>query len=262
VKHIQTIIDKEWAEVFKNRIVLFTVVFLPLIFTVLPLIILYVTRSAGESGGDVADLPPQFLEACGNIAPGDCFQIFLINQFLVLFMLMPLIIPIAIAAYSIVGEKTTRSLEPLLATPITTEELLIGKGLAAALPAIFATWLGFVVFLVAAPFVGANPVLYAGILSPIWLLAIFVAGPLMAVLAVNFAIIISSRVNDPRVAEQISAVIVVPLMALVFGQVAGVIVLNLQFMLITIGILLILDVALVYVGARLFQRETILTKWK
>ena len=67
-------------------------------------------------------------------------QIYLINEFLLLFMMMPLIIPITIAAYSIVGEKTTRSLEPLLATPITTAELLIGKGLAAAIPAIAATW--------------------------------------------------------------------------------------------------------------------------
>ena len=93
MNRIQTIIDKEWAEVFKNRIVLFTVAFLPLLFTALPLIILYATRSAPENMGDVTDLPPQFLEACGSIAPGECFQIFMVNQFMVLFMMMPLIIP-------------------------------------------------------------------------------------------------------------------------------------------------------------------------
>jgi ABC-2 type transport system permease protein len=262
MNRIQTIIDKEWAEVFKNRIVLFTVAFLPLLFTALPLVILYVSRDAGISAGDSADLPPQFLAACRSIPANECFQIYLINQFLVLFMMMPLIIPIAIAAYSIVGEKTTRSLEPLLATPITTEELLIGKSLAAALPAILATWIGFAIFVIAAPLVGARPAVYASLLSPVWLLAIVVAGPLMAVVAVNFAIIVSSRVSDPRVAEQISAVIIVPLLALVFGQIAGVIILNVQFMLYAVGVLVLADAALIYLGARLFQRETILTKWK
>ena len=263
MNRIQTIIDKEWAEVFKNRIVLFTVAFLPLLFTALPLIILYATKGAAETGGgDVADLPPQFLEACGSIAPGECFQIFMVNQFMVLFMMMPLIIPIAIAAYSIVGEKTTRSLEPLLATPITTVELLTGKSLAAAIPAILAAWIGFAIFVILAPLVGAQPAVFANLLSPVWLLAIVVAGPLMAIMAVNFALIVSSRVSDPRVAEQISAVVIVPLLGLVFGQIAGVIILNAQFMLIAVGVLVLVDVGLIYLGARLFQRETILTKWK
>jgi ABC-2 type transport system permease protein len=262
MNRIQTIIDKEWAEVFKNRLVLFTVGFLPLLFTALPLGILYATRAAGVSDGDVADLPPQMLRACGQVTPAECFQIYLMNQMLILFMLMPLIIPISIAAYSIVGEKTTRSLEPLLATPITTVELLIAKGLAAVIPAILATWGGFLVFVLASPLVGASSSAYKAVLNPVWLLAVFVAGPLMAVIAVNFAVIISSRTSDPRVAEQTAAVLVVPLMALVFGQIAGVIVLNLQFMLTAIVVLGLLSVGMIYLGARLFQRETILTRWK
>ena len=104
--------------------------------------------------------------------------------------------------------------------------------------------------------------MFANLLSPVWLLAILVAGPLMAILAVNFALIVSSRVSDPRVAEQISAVVIVPLLGLVFGQIAGVIILNVQFMLMAVGVLVLVDVGLIYLGARLFQRETILTKWK
>src|SRR6185503_2903846 len=97
---ILTIIDKEWAEVFKNRIVFFTVGFMPLIFTILPLLILFFSRNSTDSGA-LADLPPSFREACGNIDAAGCLQIFIINQFLILFMMMPLIIPVAIAAYSI-----------------------------------------------------------------------------------------------------------------------------------------------------------------
>lgn len=76
------------------------------------------------------------------------------------------------------------------------------------------------------------------------------------------AVIVSSRVNDPRVAEQMASVLIVPLMAVLFGQIAGLVVLNQTFMLISIVVILALDVALVIAGTRLFQRETILTRWK
>ena len=260
LQRVRTIVDKEWAEVFKNRLVLFTVVFLPLLFTALPLGVLYGTRSA--AGGTGGDLPPSFLKICGSLNTGDCLQYYILNQFLILFMIMPLIIPISIAAYSIVGEKTTRSLEPLLATPISTLELLVGKSLAATIPAVLATWAGFTVFLAAAPFVGTAAAVIRQVLTPTWLLAVFVIGPLMAVLAVNFAVLVSSRVNDPRAAEQISAVLIVPLLAVFFGQIAGVIVLNPGFMLVAAIVLLIVDIGVAFLGVRLFQRETILTKWK
>ena len=65
--------------------------------------------------------------------------------------MMPLMVPVTIAAYSIVGEKVTRSLEPLLATPISTTKLLLGKGLAAALPGIVTAWISYGLFLIGRP---------------------------------------------------------------------------------------------------------------
>lgn len=263
MERIRTIIGKEWAEVFKNRMVLFTVLFMPIVFTALPLIMLgTMSGSMAAAGSEMTDMPVQFSRACGNMSANDCMQAYLLNQFMLLFMLMPLIIPITIAAYSVVGEKTTRSLEPLLATPISTEELLAAKGLAAVIPAVGATWLGFAIFLLLLPMVGVGPGLFRYITGPTWMLAVLVAGPLMAVAAVNFALIVSSRVNDPRVAEQLSTIIIVPLMGVLFAQLAGLIVLNVTNMLIGIALLVAADVALVYLGARLFQREVILTRWK
>jgi len=95
-----------------------------------------------------------------------------------------------------------------------------------------------------------------------WLMAIGIVGPLMAVAAINVSIIVSSRVSDPRVAEQVSMVIMVPLLATFFAQIAGVILVNIQFMTLAAGVVLLIDVGLVYLGVKLFQRETILTKWK
>lgn len=265
MKHILTIIDKEWAEVFKNRMVLFTLIFLPLIFTLLPLTLLYLTgQGMGDVGGvNTADVPTAFLTQCEEGMTGaECLQIYLVNQFLLLFMMMPVIIPVTIAAYSIVGEKTTHSLEPLLATPITTIELLVGKGMAAALPAILVGWGSFGIFLLLLPMLGISDAVVRYIAGPTWLLAVFVAGPLMAIAAVNLALYVSSRVNDPRTAEQIAAVLIVPILGLVFAQLAGVIVINLIVMLSFIGGMILLDIGMIYLGATIFQREHILTRWK
>ncbi len=145
--HIRTIINKEWAEVFKNRMVIFTTILIPLIFTALPLVMLGVMGPmTAETSSAAADVPQEFLKSCGGLSGGECIQVYLVNQSLILFLMMPVILPVTFAAYSIVGEKTTRSLEPLLATPITTAELLAGKSLAAAIPAIGATWLSFFLF--------------------------------------------------------------------------------------------------------------------
>ena len=52
MKKVKTIIRKEWAEVFKNRMVVFSVIFMPLLFTALPLILLFATSEV-RSGRSV-----------------------------------------------------------------------------------------------------------------------------------------------------------------------------------------------------------------
>jgi ABC-2 type transport system permease protein len=73
---------------------------------------------------------------------------------------------------------------------------------------------------------------------------------------------VSSRVNDPRVAEQLSAVVILPLLAVFFGQIAGLFVLNSALILIMCVVLALVDILVIYLAIRLFQRETILTRWK
>jgi ABC-2 type transport system permease protein len=259
---IKTIIRKEWAQVFKNRLVLSTVLFMPLLFTAIPLAML-LTTSGGESGDMASDLPPQFAAVCPEGLTGtECFQVYIVNQFMVLFMMTPLIIPVNIAAYSVVGEKTTRSLEPLLATPITTAELLIGKNLAAAIPAVVATWAGFLLYIIGAWIIVPSRQVMMALLDPMWWLAVLVAGPLLAILSVNFALMVSSRVTEPRVAEQLSAVVILPLLALFFGQIAGLFLISRQLVILFALVVAVLDALMIKLAVRLFQRETILTRWK
>lgn len=264
MRKIKVIVLKEWAEVFKRKLVLSTIIFMPLMFSALPLIILSATRAtAGEALDLTSEVPQQFLQICPqDLTGGECYQVFLVRQFMILFMLTPLIVPVNIAAYAIVGEKTTRSLEPLLATPITTVELIAGKNLASAIPAVLATWGGFVIYLIGAWLVVDSPAVIRALLDPIWWVAVFILGPLLAILSVNFAMMVSSRVNDPRVAEQVSVVVIIPIMAVFFGQVSGLFFINQNTIYISAIVLAIIDVLVLYLTVQLFQRETILTRWK
>jgi len=267
MKKIKTILIKDWMEVFKNKMVIFTVAFLPLIMVTIPLAMLYSTRgsasalTAGQTAGQLPDAISQQMCPSG-LTGSECFQVYMVSQFMMLFMLIPVAIPGLIAAYSIVGEKTTRSLEPLLATPITTIELLVGKCLAAVIPAIVTTYGAYAIFTVGASILVSNKTLLSAFFEPRWLIAILVVGPLLAILATTFALMVSSRVNDPRVAEQISMVIIIPVMAGFFGQVAGLFVLNTQLITIVAFVMLALDVLMIYLASQVFDRESILTRWR
>lgn len=264
MKKIKTIIAKDWAEVFKNKMVLFTVIFVPLLMTAIPLVMLGVMGSDMSEIPDMGSaMPAQFDDMCPpNLEGGECFQVYMASQFMLLFMLMPLMIPATISAYSIVGEKATKSLEPLLATPITTLELLIGKALASVIPAILATYGAFLLYLGGAFIMLRNPDVLAALADTRWLLSIFLVGPLLAMAAVSLSVMVSSRVNDPRVAEQISMVVILPVMALFFGQLSGLFLINTTLVLISAVVIVLLDALLFYLATQLFQRETILTRWK
>jgi ABC-2 type transport system permease protein len=257
---VKTIISKEWAEVFKNRLVLFTVAFLPIILVALPLVTLSFTGDLGSQSMDQA--PDAFFgEMCTGLNEADCGAIFMLNLYTLMLMILPVVIPVSIAAYSIVGEKTTRSLEPLLATPITTLELLVGKALAAVIPAVLATWLAFGIYMVGVRIM-VNDVVFSTMLQPHWLIAILIVSPLLALLAVSFGLMVSSRVSDPRVAEQVSAVVVIPLILFIVGQSVGLILIDQRTVLLMAVVVAIIDAILIYFTVKLFQRETILTRWK
>ena len=68
--------------------------------------------------------------------PAELAGAFAVQQFLAFFLLMPAYIPLSIATFSIIGEKQARTLEPVLATPIRTVELLAGKAIAALVPGV------------------------------------------------------------------------------------------------------------------------------
>jgi len=273
---MRIVIKKEWADTFRNKLVFFTLIFLPLLLTLLPLVNLYVmqvlpadevseTSDVGEASEELGPFEP-YIEMLG-VSPSDpegVRQVIMVGMasiYMVIFFMIPLMIPTMIATDSIVSEKVTKSLEPLLATPISVTELLVAKALAAAGPAVAVTWLCYALYGGIAALFVPGPVLGV-ILGLDWIVGILLLSPLMALLAVGIGIIVSSRVNDTRSAQQISGLVVLPLMLVFIPMFMGLFTLTAGVFLIGAAILAVLDVGVIRIATALFRRETILTRWR
>lgn len=256
---ILAIVEKEIADARKNKMIVISMALVPVMLVVLTLgTAIFMLRS--EEGMDEDDLSiiPAELQ---DLDPKQAFLMMMNDQYLFYFLLIPMMMPVYIAAYSIVGEKETKSLEPLLATPVSVWELLVGKSVAAAAPSVLLTWFSFAALAAAGYFIMPELV-FRALIRPVWLVGMALLSPLLALLSVFSGVIVSSRMNDPRAAQQVTGIFVVPIIALSLGVLAGKIFLGVAVVLVAAAVTLALDCVVLYFAVRLFQRETILTRWK
>lgn len=260
---IATLVGKEWAEIRRNRLVLSVVVIMPLVITAIPVGALALMSRLGVSAADYEQLGPLLNNPMfAGMSAVEAMQAVLASNMLVLFLIMPVIVPVTIATNSIVGEKLTRSLEPLLATPISTTELLVGKGIAAAAPGVATVWASYAVFLAGARVFSVSDRVFGLFIDPMWLVALLVLAPLLTVMAVSAGIIVSSRAGDAASAQQLGSLVVLPLMLLLIGALTGVVQLSGTVFWIAAVVVAMIDAALLRVAVGTFERETILTRWK
>ena len=198
-----------------------------------------------------------------GLTPEGAIQAFVFEYALVLMVGLTTVTgSMAVAAHSVVGEKQARTLEPLLATPITTFELLAAKIVGAALPGIALMLTCFAIYIGAVAMFAERGV-WMMLLTARSLVLVLIMGPLAALLGLQLAVCASSRVNDARTAQQLGALIIVlPIAALQIGQFVGGIVLTAR-MIAAIAVLLCAgNAVLMSIAIRLFDRESILTRWK
>jgi ABC-2 type transport system permease protein len=178
-------------------------------------------------------------------------------------MMLPAILPTIIASYSVIGEKKNRTLEPLLAAPVTVYDIMIGKALSAIIPALLATWASSLIYFGLTEsfiYIGLHRFIFPDMMP--WVVGMLVLAPLLAFLGIMVALIISSRVNDPRVAQQVSAVFIVPIMALFIGQMSGFLLIDARVILGVTLVLFVIDAVVLGMSKPMFDREGILTRWK
>jgi ABC-2 type transport system permease protein len=186
-RRVGAVFKKELREYRHNGNIVYAMAVLPLVFLIQPLIQVFTLPSG-------ASVP-------------------LRREHSLLYMLaIPVLVPAALAAYAVVGERLQGTLEPVLSTPVTSRELLLGKALAAFVPAVVVAYAVFAVF-VAVVELFARPDVASALIRGPDLLAQLVFTPLLATWSIWVGIAISARSSDPRSAGQLAILASLPTVA-------------------------------------------------
>lgn len=232
---IGAVIRKELAEYRRNRFIVVTAAVLPLIFLISPTAsILAVKTSVAGAALDKR-----------------------IDYSLFFPLLIPVFVPSIMSAFSIVGEREQGTLEPVLTTPVTRVEFLIGKAAAIFIPAVAIAYVTFGVFVAIVRFGASSAVATAAWNAP-QLPAAVVFIPLLAAWAIWVGLAISARASETRVAQQLSVLGSLPPLALIALMSFNVFAPSFWLAVVLAVVLLVIDSAACLVVARLFDRERLI----
>jgi ABC-type transport system involved in multi-copper enzyme maturation permease subunit len=189
VQRVGAVVRKEVREFRRNRFVITTMAVMPLVFLTTPMLTLF--RIPASASGT------QVRAAVGVMS--------------LLMLIVPIVIPPVIAAYSVVGERDQGTLEPVLTAPVRASELLLGKAAAAFFPSV---GIAYVIYFIAAISIrlGAAHVVSAVVWHAPQLLAQILFTPLLALWSIWVGIGISTRASDVRVAQQLATLAGLPLL--------------------------------------------------
>jgi ABC-2 type transport system ATP-binding protein len=226
MSRVLALLGKELADLRQNLAIFVPSVIVTVVAIFMPVMVAVIVPAVtGERLSDSGDLEIA-LEMYKKdptmraLEPEAAIQAYVFQYFLVMLVLAPVTSAMSIAASSVIGEKQARTLEPLLVTPITTLELLGGKLLGALLPALFVAVISLALYLGVVALVSANGV-FSVLLGPRTLGVVLLLGPLASMVALQLAICVSSRVNDARTAQQLGIFVILPIPALLLGQIFG-----------------------------------------
>ena len=265
IDKVLLVFRKDWLEIRRNWQILMPILILPLIFCILlPTMILLIPESqssASEVGGLISILPDVVrAEIAGFNANQTIAYMMLTFVFMPFFLIIPAMASSVISSDSFAGEKERKTIEGLLATPLTDGELMFGKMMVAFVPSMIVTILSFIVYTGLVDFLGF-PLFGRFVLPTLnWILVIFLLAPAVAVAGIAVTVIVSARVKGFREAQQLSVLIIVPIMGLVVGQALGVLLLVPEVIIILFVIFIIVDAIILRIGLGMFDREEILSR--
>jgi len=173
-------------------------------------------------------------------------------------LIISAIVPSALAAYSVVGEREQGTLEPVLITPIRREEFIVGKALAVLVPTLAIAYLIFGIFLGIAAIL-AQPGVASAVFEGSRLLVHLLFTPLLAGWSIWVGIAISARSVDVRTAQRLGTLASLPPLAIVALMSFSVITPTLALTLGLAAALLAVDVLGWRAVAATFDRERLIT---
>lgn len=270
---MRAILRKDLRQVSQNRMVWLPMVIVPAILQViLPLVMVLlpslVAPAALELDDVAADLaamiehmPPPLRGSLARLSGRQLWITLSANyMFAPMFLIVPLMVSSILGADSFVGEKERKTLEGLLYTPITDSELFVAKLLVALLPALAISVGSFVLYGLIVNLSGYSVMRRIFFPASIWWPLVFWLGPGMSVAGLGTTVLISSKARSFMQAQQVSGLLVLPVVFLMIGQVSGLLFLGVPLIL-GIGLLAwLLGLWLIWIGAKTFSRGELITR--
>ncbi|MGH7599056.1 MAG: ABC transporter permease subunit [bacterium] len=260
---IKIIFTKDWRELGKSKQAVLPMVIVPIIFViVMPAILILSSLGVTMTPGNVEflkALPSDFFPAGYNLQQGLVY-VMIVHIFAPLFLLIPVMASGIIAASSFAGEKERKTIEGLLYTPISDKELVMGKILVSLIPAVLITWVSFIVYTVVVNSLGYAIFQHLFFPTASWLVLIFWLAPAISFLSLAFVVYVSQRATGVWEAQQVSALLVLPIITLVISSVKGLIQLRWPVIFFAGLIVLIIDLFIYRWLVRKLDRERIVTK--
>ena len=258
LQRVKAVLWKDLLDLRKNRALLGSMTIFPLVIVFVPVMIVY----SYTHQTDVGSLKTIALYYHAELGPRDTGAAFLIQKILTdwfgMYLLMPVFVPVLISSQSVVGEKEKRTLEPLLASPISGLELLVGKSLASLIPSLVICWASFALFCVSVDWVAWSTFRELLLPNRMWLFGVGLIAPLFAVFGNGVSVLVSARVSESRLAQQISGLVTLPIIGMVGSQLAGWLKGGVAFYAIEGAVVLLLDLILAWLSIRLFDRERLM----
>jgi len=263
------VFKKDWREISRNWQVLMPILVVPLLFTVaIPAAIILIpglmnapTSSTAFLGLMVENLPGQIQAQLSGMDENQVMiYVMLLYFFAPFFLVIPVMASSVIASDSFAGEKERKTIEALLATPITDGELLFGKALVSFVPSMLVTGGSFLLYSATVDLLTFE--MFGRLLLPNleWVLLIFGLAPAVSLAGIGLTVMISARVKGFKEAQQISAVLVVPILMMLFAQVSGVMIFGPLMVGALTLVFIIVDILLFRLGVKIFRREKILSQ--
>jgi ABC-type Na+ efflux pump permease subunit len=230
---IRAVIRKELRDYRRKRSIVAAMIILPTLFLVEPVVTIFLI-SGSTSGSSL-----------------DSYVIFP----LLYLLLIPVVTPSTLAAYTVVGEREQGTLEPLLTTPIRRQEFILGKAAAVMIPTLALSYLVFGLFLSVVALLASSAVASAVFHQGPVLLTLVLFTPLLAGWAIMVGMAVSVRASEVRVAQQLGMLASFPPVGLIALLAFGVIQPTFLVAVLFAGGLLAIDVATMRIVSRMFDRE-------
>lgn len=268
-RKVTLVFNKDWREVSRNWEVILPIVIIPFMLSVLlPVIIMFIPSLAATSGSSLNDIEAMIKNLPSHVKDqligmtDNQIMIYIMSLyfFAPFFLIIPLMTSSVIASDSFAGEKERKTIEALLATPLSDSELFLGKVLVSFIPSMIITVFSFLIYSTIVDL--SSFYIFGRLLLPniTWIILIFGLAPTVALASIGLTVMVSARVKGFRESQQISTILLIPILILIFGQVTGAIIFGPMVVAVLVGVFASIDLITFYVGIKLFRREEILSK--